>query len=60
MIVHEDFAISIPEEYPLEKAGVIMCAGITMYDPLVNWGANKNKNMVVGIVGLGGLGQMGV
>lgn len=55
MIIHEDYGISIPEEYPLEKAGVIMCAGITMFDPLVYFGARDGKKNV-GIVGLGGLG----
>ncbi len=29
-IVHERFAIIIPEGYPLEFAGPVMCAGITM------------------------------
>lgn len=36
-----------------------MCAGITMWDPLVHWGA-RDGGKVVGIVGIGGLGSMGV
>jgi uncharacterized zinc-type alcohol dehydrogenase-like protein len=35
-----------------------MCAGITLYSPLKNWGAGKGKK--VGIMGLGGLGHMGL
>ena len=58
MVVHEHFAIKIPESYPLEFAGPVMCAGITMYDPLVRYGATKGTKL--GVVGLGGLGQMGV
>ena len=58
MTVHEHFAIKIPASYPLEYAGPLMCAGITMYDPLKHYGVKKGMN--VAIAGLGGLGQMGV
>ena len=45
-----------------------MCAGITMYDPLVHWKlidpvthtALGGKKKTVGIVGVGGLGTMGI
>jgi len=37
-----------------------MCAGITLYDPLKNWGALNGKTMCIGIVGIGGLGTMGI
>lgn len=58
MVIHERFAIRIPEDYPLEMAGPVMCAGITMYDPLKRQGAGKGTR--VGIVGLGGLGLTGI
>ena len=59
--LHEHFIIKIPDEIPLEKAGPILCAGITMYDPLRHWGATKPDNkMTIGIVGIGGLGTMGI
>ena len=57
-VVNEKFGIKIPEGYPLEAAGPVMCAGVTMYDPLVV--NNAQNGTRVGIVGLGGLGQMGV
>jgi len=38
-VVHEHFAIIIPDGYPLEAAGPVMCSGITMLDPLVKLGA---------------------
>ena len=44
----------------MEKAGPILCAGITMYDPLKHWGAAGDKQLTVGIVGIGGLGTMGI
>ena len=37
-----------------------MCAGITLYDPLVHWGALDGKKMNIGIIGIGGLGTMGI
>jgi len=58
-IVHERFGILIPADYPLEYAGPVMCAGVTMYDPLRRQKAKEKKSRV-GIVGLGGLGVMGV
>lgn len=57
-VVHEHFAIIIPDGYPLEAAGPVMCAGITMYDPFAKLNATVGTR--VGIVGLGGLGVMGI
>jgi uncharacterized zinc-type alcohol dehydrogenase-like protein len=59
-VVHEAYIIKIPEAIPLDKAGPILCAGITMYDPLRHWGATKGNKLCVGIVGVGGLGTMGI
>ena len=58
MIVHERFGILIPETYPLTMAGPVMCAGITMYDPMIK--AKLPSGASVGIIGLGGLGVMGL
>ena len=59
MTVNEKFIVKIPENYPLEAAGPIFCAGVTMYSPLVHWNALAGGKKV-GIVGIGGLGQMGI
>ena len=59
-VVHEHFILKIPDGIPLEKAGPILCAGITLYDPLRHWGATSGKKMNIGIVGIGGLGTMGI
>ena len=58
MVVDERFGVLLPESVPLEKAGPLMCAGVTLFDPLRRYGATKGKK--VGIVGMGGLGEMGV
>jgi len=57
--VPERFIVKIPEGYPLESAGPVFCAGITMFSPLTKYGADKGGKRI-GIVGIGGLGQMGV
>lgn len=58
MVVDQDFVLRVPEN--LDPAGVapLLCAGITTYSPLRQWGAGPGKK--VGIVGLGGLGHIGV
>lgn len=58
MVVHESFAILIPVDFPLEYCGPVMCAGVTLYDPLVRYGAKPGSK--VAVVGLGGLGIMGI
>merc|ERR1719184_694358 len=57
--VHQNFIIKIPDGFPLDAAGPVFCAGITMYSPLCYWGCLAGGKRV-GIVGIGGLGQMGV
>ena len=56
--VDEKFVLSIPDNLPLDAAAPLLCAGITLYSPLVHWGARAGKR--VGVIGLGGLGHMGV
>lgn len=42
----------------LAAAAPLLCAGVTMWSPLVHWKVGKGTK--VGIVGLGGLGHMGL
>ncbi|MGS1073747.1 NAD(P)-dependent alcohol dehydrogenase [Burkholderia glumae] len=58
VIVDEAFVLRVPETLDLAAAAPLLCAGITTYSPLRQWGAGPGKK--VGIVGLGGLGHMGV
>jgi len=57
--VNQRFIVKIPTGYPLEAAGPVFCAGITMFSPL-NYHKAKEGGLRVGIVGIGGLGQMGI
>jgi uncharacterized zinc-type alcohol dehydrogenase-like protein len=58
IVVDENYVLHIPDNLPLDSAAPLLCAGITMYSPLLHWKAGPRKK--VGIVGLGGLGHMGV
>ena len=57
--VNRRFLVKIPDNFPLAAAGPVFCAGVTMYSPLVHWGAAEGGRRV-GVVGIGGLGQFGV
>jgi D-arabinose 1-dehydrogenase-like Zn-dependent alcohol dehydrogenase len=61
----EDFVVRVPDEIPMEKAGPLLCAGITTYSPLMYFGkilsaVNNRSQLSVGVAGLGGLGHMAV
>lgn len=58
IVVDENYALHIPGNLALDIAAPLLCAGITLYSPLRQWGVGPG--MKVGIVGLGGLGHMGV
>ena len=57
IVANEDFVLKIPKNIPLDKAAPLLCAGITLYSPLMHWKAGPGKK--IGILGLGGLGHMG-
>ena len=56
--VEQDYVCRIPDAIPLDRAAPLLCAGITLYDPLARYGTGPG--MKVAIVGMGGLGHMGV
>jgi len=58
IVVNEDYVLRMPQNLPLDAAAPLLCAGITLYSPLMHWQAGQGK--AVAIVGLGGLGHMGV
>lgn len=59
VVVNEHFVLKMPDNIPLEKAAPLLCAGITVYSPMVSFGLNK-EGMHLGVVGLGGLGHVAV
>jgi len=58
IVIHEHYAVHIPETLKIEGVAPLLCAGITLYSPLRHWSAGPGKQ--VAIIGLGGLGHMGL
>jgi uncharacterized zinc-type alcohol dehydrogenase-like protein len=56
--VNSRFAIPVPEGLESENVAPLLCAGITVYAPLRNYGVRPSSR--VGIVGIGGLGHLGL
>ncbi|MDA0260168.1 MAG: NAD(P)-dependent alcohol dehydrogenase [Actinobacteria bacterium] len=57
-VIDQDYAVAIPKNLDMAGVAPLLCAGITLYSPLKNWGAGPGKK--VGVIGLGGLGHMGL
>lgn len=58
IVVDRNYVLRIPDALSLDATAPLLCAGITSYQPLAEWGAGPGKH--VGVVGLGGLGHMAV
>lgn len=52
------FVVAIPGGLPSEQAAPLLCAGITVYNPLRINGINPSSR--VGVVGIGGLGHLAI
>jgi alcohol/geraniol dehydrogenase (NADP+) len=53
---HWSWAIPLPEGINLDKAGPLLCGGITVFNPIIIAGVKATDK--VGVVGIGGLGHM--
>lgn len=58
IVVKEKYVLRIPDNLSLAASAPLLCAGITLYSPLIHWKAGPGKK--VGIIGLGGIGHIGV
>ncbi|THG01048.1 hypothetical protein TEA_000213 [Camellia sinensis var. sinensis] len=59
MVTDQKFVVHIPEGMAVEQAAPLLCAGVTVYSPMVHFGL-KESGLRGGILGLGGVGHMGV
>lgn len=57
-VAREKFVYALPEGLDPAGAAPLMCAGVTVWEPLRRWGAGPGKE--VAVVGLGGLGHLAV
>ncbi|KAL2233089.1 probable cinnamyl alcohol dehydrogenase 1 [Sesamum indicum] len=59
IVVHQRYCFRIPEKYPLQLAAPLLCAGITVYAPMMQHNMNQ-PGKSLGVIGLGGLGHLAV
>ena len=53
---HWSWAIPLPEGIDMQKAGPLLCGGITVFNPIISSGVKPTDT--VGVIGIGGLGHM--
>ncbi|RVX09078.1 putative cinnamyl alcohol dehydrogenase 1 [Vitis vinifera] len=53
------YCFKIPDNYPLASAAPLLCAGITVYTPMMRHKMNQ-PGKSLGVIGLGGLGHLAV
>ncbi|PJA78679.1 MAG: hydroxyacid dehydrogenase, partial [Nitrospirae bacterium CG_4_9_14_3_um_filter_51_5] len=58
IVVNEEYVLKIPQSLALDGVAPLLCAGITTYSPLRQWGVGKGHTL--GVIGLGGLGHLAV
>jgi len=58
MVAPAEAVAAIPDDLSAEEAAPLLCAGITVYNPLRNSGARPGD--LVAIQGIGGLGHLGI
>jgi len=59
IVVHQRYCFKIPDNLPLASAAPLLCAGITVYSPMIRHHMN-HAGKSLGVIGLGGLGHMAV
>ncbi|KAB1206220.1 putative cinnamyl alcohol dehydrogenase 1 [Morella rubra] len=59
IVVQDRYCFAIPDNYPLASAAPLLCAGITVYTPMMRYKMNQ-PGKSLGVIGLGGLGHMAV
>ena len=58
IVVRDHFVCKVPDGMDVTRVAPLLCAGITTFSPLRQYGVGEGTK--VGVVGLGGLGHMGV
>jgi len=59
IVVSEHYVLRVPDGLPLDRTAPLLCAGVTVYSPMVRHGLNE-PGKHLGVVGLGGLGHVAV
>lgn len=59
-IAQDKFVFALPDEIASEHAGPLMCAGLTVFSPIVRNVGYDLKGKTVGVLGIGGLGHLAI
>ncbi|GJN34061.1 hypothetical protein PR202_gb22698 [Eleusine coracana subsp. coracana] len=59
LIVSQHYVVRVSDCLPPDGAAPLLCAGVTVYSPMVEYGLNA-PGKHLGVVGLGGLGHLAV
>ncbi|CAA2966610.1 probable cinnamyl alcohol dehydrogenase 6 [Olea europaea subsp. europaea] len=60
LVADHRYVVRIPENLPMDAAAPLLCAGITVFNPLKDSNLLDSPGKRIGIVGLGGLGHVAV
>lgn len=58
LVIDSRFCFALPGELDVERAGPLLCGGITVYAALRYAGMTSGQN--IGVIGLGGLGHLAI
>jgi len=58
MVAPAEAVAAMPDDLPADEAAPLLCAGVTVFNPLRNSGARPGD--VVAVQGIGGLGHLGI
>ncbi|CAN6182224.1 unnamed protein product [Urochloa humidicola] len=59
IVVSEHYVLRVPAGLALDRTAPLLCAGVTVYSPMMRHGLNV-PGKHIGVVGLGGLGHVAV
>ncbi|KAF5182944.1 Cinnamyl alcohol dehydrogenase [Thalictrum thalictroides] len=59
LVANQHFVLKFPDNLPLDAGAPLLCAGITVYSPMIYYGMTE-AGKHLGVVGLGGLGHVAV
>ncbi|GJS61484.1 probable cinnamyl alcohol dehydrogenase 6 [Tanacetum coccineum] len=60
LVADHRYVVHVPESLPMDAAAPLLCAGITVYSPMIDNKLHESSGKRIGIVGLGGLGHIAV
>nr|XP_043617539.1 probable cinnamyl alcohol dehydrogenase 6 [Erigeron canadensis] len=60
LVADHRYVVHVPESLPMDAAAPLLCAGITVYSPMIDCKLHESTGKRIGIVGLGGLGHVAI